>query len=61
LHHIVTRGIKGKAIFKGDTDRKDFIERLSSLLQETVSPGYANICGDGDKLAQLSPSLQKIF
>ena len=29
LHHIVIRGIEGKAVFKDDTDREDFIERLS--------------------------------
>ena len=34
LRHIVIRGIEGKAIFKDDTDREDFIERHSSLLQE---------------------------
>ena len=34
LHHIVIRGIERKAIFKDDTDREDFIERLSRLLQE---------------------------
>ena len=37
LHHLVIRGIEGKAIFKR-TDREDFIERLSSLLQVTVTP-----------------------
>ena len=34
LHHIVMRGIERKALFKDDTDREDFIERLSNLLQE---------------------------
>ena len=34
LHHIVIRGIESKAIFKDDTDREDFFERLSSLPQE---------------------------
>jgi hypothetical protein len=29
LYHIVIQWIEGKAIFKGDTDREDFIERLS--------------------------------
>jgi putative transposase len=29
LHHIVIRGIERKAIFKEDTYREDFIERLS--------------------------------
>ena len=33
LHHIVIRGIERKAIFKDDTDREDFIERLSNLRQ----------------------------
>ena len=41
LHHIVIRGIEGKAIFKDDTDREDFIDRLSSLLQETITSCYA--------------------
>jgi REP element-mobilizing transposase RayT len=41
LHHIVIRGIERKAIFEDNTDRKDFIETLSSLLQETVTPCYS--------------------
>jgi len=41
LHHIVVRGIERKAIFKDDTDRDDFIERLSDLLQENPTPCYA--------------------
>ena len=41
LHRIVIRGIERKAIFKDDTDLEDFIERLSSLLQETITPCYA--------------------
>ena len=34
LHHIVIRGIDGKAIFENDKDREDLIDTLSSLLQE---------------------------
>ena len=30
LHHVVMRGIEGKAIFKDNTERENFIERLSS-------------------------------
>jgi hypothetical protein len=41
LQHIVIRGIESKALFEDDTDRKDFVVRLSNLLQETVTPGYA--------------------
>ena len=40
LHHIVIRGIEGKAIFKDDTDREDFTERLSRRLKETITPCY---------------------
>ena len=41
LHHIVIRGIERKAIFEDDQDREDFLERLSRLLQEMVTPCYA--------------------
>ncbi len=41
LHHIIIRGIERKAIFKDDTDREDFIERLSLLFEETLTPCYA--------------------
>ena len=34
LHHIVIRGIERRGIFQDDEDRKDFLERLSGLLQE---------------------------
>ena len=34
LHHIVIRGIERRGIFEDDEDRKDFLERLSGLLQE---------------------------
>jgi REP element-mobilizing transposase RayT len=34
-------GSKAKRYFKDVTDREDFIERLSRLLKETVSPCYA--------------------
>jgi REP element-mobilizing transposase RayT len=41
LHHIVIRGIVRNAIFEDDQDREDFLERLSRLLQEMVTPCYA--------------------
>jgi len=40
LHHIVIRGIERKGIFEDDKDREDFLERLSGLLQEKVTPCY---------------------
>jgi putative transposase len=40
LHHIVIRGIERRGIFEDDTDREDFLERLSGLLQATVTPCY---------------------
>ena len=45
LHHIVIRGIGGKAIFKNDTAREDFIGRLSSLLQEIDAVASRSVCG----------------
>jgi putative transposase len=41
LHHIVIRGIERKGIFEDDKDRQDFLERLSALLREMVTPCYA--------------------
>ena len=41
LHHIVIRGIERKGIFADDKDREDFLERLSGLLQDKVTP-YCN-------------------
>ena len=41
LHHVIVRGIGQSAIFKDDRDRKDFLTRLESLLQETSTSCYA--------------------
>jgi hypothetical protein len=40
-----------KGIFEDDTDREDFLERLSGLLQETVTP-----CYDPDPASKLNRS-----
>lgn len=41
LHHIVIRGIERTRIFADDEDCEDFIERMSTLLQETRTRCYA--------------------
>ena len=41
LHHILIRGIEQRGIFEDNKDREDFLERLSKLLQELVTPCYA--------------------
>jgi REP element-mobilizing transposase RayT len=41
LQHIIIRGIERKAIFKNDTDREDFLDRLGNLLEETETACYA--------------------
>jgi REP element-mobilizing transposase RayT len=41
LHHIIIRGIERKAIFRDDRDRDRFLERLESVLVETLTPCYA--------------------
>ena len=35
LHHIVVRGIERRKVFYDDTDRDDFLERLSAILGES--------------------------
>jgi len=41
LHHILIRGIEQREIFKDDKDWEGFLEQLSKLLQEMVTPCYA--------------------
>jgi REP element-mobilizing transposase RayT len=41
LHHIIGRGIERRKIFYSDADRDDFLERLETILTETLTPCYA--------------------
>ncbi|MBT8370044.1 MAG: transposase [Deltaproteobacteria bacterium] len=41
LHHIIGRGIERRRIFRDDHDRKNFINRLGTILSETETPCYA--------------------
>lgn len=41
LHHVIARGIERKAIFKGDFDRADFLERVDHILSASSTPCYA--------------------
>lgn len=41
LQHIIIRGIERKPIFKDSKDYKNFIERLGTILTETLTPCYA--------------------
>jgi REP element-mobilizing transposase RayT len=41
LHHVIVRGIERKAIFKGDFDKTDFLERLDHILSASSTPCYA--------------------
>jgi len=34
LHHVMGRGIERRKIFLSDTDRNDFIDRLSALVRD---------------------------
>ena len=40
LHHIICRGIERRNIFKDNTDRNRFLERLGSVLQKSSTPCY---------------------
>ncbi len=41
MHHVIGRGIERKAIFKESKDKKEFISRLSELINKTKSHCYA--------------------
>lgn len=41
LHHIIVRGIEKRNIFKDNSDRQNFIERLGNVLKDTKTPCYA--------------------
>jgi putative transposase len=41
LHHIICRGIERKKIFRDNTDRDNFVERLGNILLETSTQCYA--------------------
>lgn len=41
LQHVIVRGVGGEKIFLDDTDRKQFVERLSTLLTETDTHCFA--------------------
>ena len=41
LHHVIIRGIEGRAIFMDESDREGFLERLGTLLSETHTSCYA--------------------
>ncbi len=41
LHHVMARGIERREIFKDDKDRKSFLERFATILEETQTQCYA--------------------
>ena len=41
LHHIIVRGIERAKVFKDDTDRHDFPDRIGKLVTETKSRCFA--------------------
>lgn len=41
MHHIIVRGIEKRDIFKDNSDRQSFIERLGNVLKDTNTPCYA--------------------
>ena len=41
LHHVIVRGIEGKAIFNDRYDRYNFLDRLGDTLSDTSTPCFA--------------------
>jgi putative transposase len=50
LHHVMTRGLARRAIFRDDQDRADFVRRLATL---AGAGGVACVCV-GDNIESLS-------
>ncbi|PXF55160.1 MAG: hypothetical protein C4B57_04400 [Deltaproteobacteria bacterium] len=46
LHHIIIRGIERRKIFRDDSDKKNFLERLKKVLTNTKTPCYAWVLMD---------------
>jgi len=40
LQHVIARGIERREIFKDDQDRKSFLDRLATILEETQTQCY---------------------
>lgn len=41
LHHVVVRGVERRRIFRSNTDRHNFINRLETLIPETTAQCFA--------------------
>jgi hypothetical protein len=41
LHHVIIRGIEKRRIVNDETDRRNFVRRLGTLAEETMTPIYA--------------------
>jgi putative transposase len=41
LHHIIVRGIERRDIFKDQTDKINFLDRLELIVSETSTPCFA--------------------
>ena len=41
LHHIIVRGIERRAIFRDDSDRDNFLDRLGGILCESQTHCFA--------------------
>ena len=41
LQHVIVRGIERRKIFRNNTDRQDFVQRFSTLLEQTGTDCFA--------------------
>ena len=41
LQHVIIRGIEHKTIFKDDSDRNEFVERMESIFGDSSTPCFA--------------------
>ena len=66
LHHIMVRGIERRKVFRDDTDRDQFLERLGMVLRETKTTCFAwalipnHTCADFDNNETTSDRLRPV-
>ena len=53
IHHIIVRGTEQRKIFKDDTDRVNFLDRLGKVLSETGTRRFAWALIPNDRVAEI--------
>ena len=62
IHHIIVRGIERRKIFKDDSDRINFLDRLGKVFSETGTKCFVWVLIPNDRVAEIfSIKPEKIY